>query len=493
MSPTPNSHLDTNCDYRVIDAQPFDGAATVVQGYDVANFTDSGAVVPDYPIEVWADHDSLNLSALALGPKSSTLQRFVDHRQAPTKSFSIDFGSRSELYPRDGQVVFGGVNEARYNSSQRAEFPMWGAAASVNCPLQVLISDVWVTNANGSHSLFEDPDAKVSACIDTVQNAFTFTNSMLARFQSIGKHIDSDGSTYNQQAFPADREPLLGSLTIKLANGYTTVIPHYELITHERGTDAQGKYAVTNNTRIMSAVAGGASDLGANIPILGGVFLAQNYLHVDYDAGKFWLAPQVANGTLPDRIVSTCNSTLNPPNNGTTGDSGLGVKVGVPIAIIAVVLVAGAIWFFLRKRKQNALGNTTRAIGAANIESNPDSKSSMMHFGGFQSRRPSELQAEYHQRPGTQGTELHGETAWPRPSTQGEMRNKEEVPSYSPHLAHTPVYNRPEPTYYELGQGDSYEMPDTSPASPATARQHGDNSPVTWTPATPKRRPSEMA
>ncbi|KAK7423243.1 hypothetical protein QQZ08_009139 [Neonectria magnoliae] len=298
---------DSDWDVPVVDPQPNDGSTTVVHGYDVANFTDGPAVIPEYPLEVWANRESVNLSALALGPKSSTLQRLVENNLSPSSSFGLDYGSTSELYPRDGQIVFGGVNEARFDMKKRTEFDMWGAGASVNCPLQILLADVIVTNEDGDHSLLPDKDSKISACIDTIQNSFTLTDSMFEKFQEIGDHIDDDGSEYKASVFPGDRDSLLGTLTIHFSNGYSSVIPHYELISHERGTNDQGKYAVLNNSRIAASVSSGQSDLGANVPILGGVFLSQNYLQVDYKAGKFWLSPQVKNGTLPDNIRTLCS------------------------------------------------------------------------------------------------------------------------------------------------------------------------------------------
>ncbi len=357
-----------NSVYRVVDAQPNDGAATAVQGYDSANFPDGSAVISNYPFEVWADHDAMNMSAIALGPKSSTIQRFVANGLAPSSSFGMDYGSRSELQPRDGQVIFGGINEARFDAAQKTEFPMWGSAASVNCPLQVLVADVVLTNRNGNYSLFPDPDSKVSACIYTIQNSFTLTQAMFAKFQQLRHHGESDGSTYSSQSFPLDSESLLSTLTIRLANGYTSVIPHHELISHERGTDPQGKYAVVNNSRIQAAVAAGQSDLGNNIPILGGVFLTQNYLQVDYDAGKFWLSPSTADKGLPDQITTTCfsNGTAGASGNASSAnnDSMLVVKIAVPIAVVCLILGAFAIWFFLRRRKQQAANRDGDATDA---------------------------------------------------------------------------------------------------------------------------------
>ncbi|KAH8890368.1 hypothetical protein GQ53DRAFT_782437 [Thozetella sp. PMI_491] len=462
----------------VVDAQPNDGTTTVVQGYDSGNFPDGPAVVPDYPIEVWAAHAATNMSAIALGPKSSTVQRFVAHGLAPTSRFSMDYGSRSELYPRDGQVIFGGVNDARFDSSKKTEFAMWGAGAAVNCPLQVLVSDVILGNKDGNFSLFSDPDAKVSACIDTIQNSFTLTQSMFAKFQSLGKHIDYDGSNYSSQSFPISSEPLLGTLTIKLANGYTSVIPHHELVGHERGTDAQGKYAVVNNTRLQAAVASGQSDLGSNIPILGGVFLTSNYLEVDYEAGKFWLSPSTADKGLPDHITTTCTSSGNgtSPDAGASsgnGDSSLVVKIVVPIVAVFAIVGAIGVWLFLRRRQKQRLAKQageTREMSSGKQNDPPspaDSQSSTAKLG-LVNQKIRELD-----------TEVIGSAGKPA----GEFAELHDTRS----IMNTPHSMRAE-VYYEMsGLNDSYEMADTSPV----VRGRSDSQ-SHWSPLPLQHRPSEL-
>jgi hypothetical protein len=330
-------------------------APRVLQGYDTANFTESHAWIPDFPFEVWANHDALNKSALALGPESSVLSRLVSNRLTPSTSFGVDFGSRSETRPRPGQLVIGGVNAGRFDARTKAEFKMWNAAAPINCPLQVLLADVVLTNDAGSFSLFPDPGFKVSACVDTLQNAFTFTPAMFAKWQGLTGWIADDGSRYTPQTYPLDREHLMGTLTIKLANGYETIIPHHELVSHERGSDGQGKYVVTNSSRVMAAVQSGDSDLGHDIPVLGGVFLSQNYLHVDYESSSFWLSPQIGDGKFPDNIVTTCNATQSNPGTGVgSGNPHLGLEVGLPVAFVVVALGLLALFMYRRRGTQAA-------------------------------------------------------------------------------------------------------------------------------------------
>ncbi|TDZ19415.1 hypothetical protein Cob_v007768 [Colletotrichum orbiculare MAFF 240422] len=484
----------------IVDAQPYDdGKSTVLHGYDTANFTDWPAVIYGYPFEVWGDFDSMNKSALALGPDSSTIDLLVKHRIAPTSSFSMDYGSTSELYPRDGQIIFGGVNEARLNASGTSEFNMWGAGAPVPCPLQVLISDITLTNDDGEHSLFSDVGTRVSACIDTVQNDFTLTPNMFARFQNhTGHNATYNGTAFAQSTYPASLEGSIGTLTIRLANGYTTVIPHYELVSHERGTDARGRYGVLNTSHVSAAVGSGVSDLGNNVPILGGVYLSQNHLTVDYGAGKFWLSPQVANGSLPDRVTTLCNGTTTASRS----SAELGLKVGVPVVVGAAVVGLVVLWFWLKNRRKNdryrhggATGAGGRAIPRSEKRDAPDSKSSTTQFAGYQNYHHAnpgeEMELEGSSSmapgpgPGPGPQQLQGATGlrraeleepapaysraseWPR---MNSIQGGDNVGSY--YYSSPPRGEQPQPHF------ESYELADTSPSPPPVA--------VTTTAAVPR-------
>ncbi|KDN61368.1 hypothetical protein CSUB01_09657 [Colletotrichum sublineola] len=467
-----------------VDQQPDNGEATVLHGYDVANFTDGPAVAFGYPFEVWADYDAMNKSAVAFGPNSSTLESFLRNELAPARSFSLDYGSTSELYPRDGQLIVGGYNEARFDASKVSTFRMWRTDAPIACPLQVTIAEMTLNNKNGDHPLI-DPDVGVAACIDTVHNSFTFTPAMFSKFQKLGNYTESDGEAFDESDFPIDREPLIGTLTIKLTNGYTTVIPHYELVTHVRGTDPRGKYAVLNNTRLSTTISSGNSDLGDNIPILGGVFLSQNYLHVDYDAGSFWLSPQVANGTLPDNITATCNGTI-------TADgqiSALAIQVGVPVAIGAGVVFVVGLCLWLRHRKRSTPTQSrdiSRSIPRNEKRDAPGSRSSTTMLTGYgytnhatrpsPTRSPGDANASYlsspmptrsvgydnvyHANPGAH-MELEGDLGLPV-AQRAELA--EPVPPYKSEWPRQNSIQGENESYYKQfdEHGEAYELADTS-------------------------------
>ncbi|KAI9786587.1 MAG: hypothetical protein M1839_006136 [Geoglossum umbratile] len=290
--------------WKVTFVDPLPAGAAVSQGYDVATFT-GGVKIQDFPFEVWSDAASTSRSAFALGRGSSVVSRFYDAGLVPSKVIGMFFGSRSMSRGVDGTLIFGGWDRSRVNGSWTNFTISKNYLNNTPCPLQVQVSNVELSGANGTHSLFADPGGTVSvaACVDPWQNQFSFTQSMYSRFQAFTNHPNNP--EYTPQIYPLENEALIGNITIKLTNGYTSVIPHYELVSLERGTDAEGKYAVINSSRIM--IAAGGDDIG--IPILGGVFLAQNYLLLDYENNAFSLAPAVTGPmdlSLQD-VVTICN------------------------------------------------------------------------------------------------------------------------------------------------------------------------------------------
>lgn len=340
----------------VIDPHPPD--TTITFGYGPAEFPGTQAAIAKLPCEVWSDTDAANKSQLPLGPSSSFLSRLVEDSLAPTRNFGLYYGSRSQDEAKNGQLIIGGIDTARFDASTLEEFPLAGYGASSRCPLQVMLADVILTNSEGNHTLFKDPDARVPACIDTIQNAFTFTKAMYQEWGKLTRHIDYDGSNYSVQTYPKDREVFIGSLTIKLSNGYESIIPHFELLSMERGTDSQGKYSIINSSRVMAAVQTGQGDLGVDVPLLGGVFLSQNYLRVDYDQERFWLAKAVTDNLVPMSVNTICepksSETGSSAGMPATASSDIGLKVGLPVTF--VIVASGLFgWWLFKSRRSNAL------------------------------------------------------------------------------------------------------------------------------------------
>ena len=349
--------------WNVTLSDPVQSDETVIDGYDTAQFY-SLPEVRGFPFEIWSDLQSDNKSGLALGPNSSFIDTLLSNSLVPSSAFGLFFGSRSQTKGVDGDLIIGGVDRARL-AGPWSNFATQAHYIDAQCPLQVLVKDIRLNNDRGSFSLFADSDATVIACIDPLQNQFTLTETMYNIFASLTEHANDPGieggSDFTEQTYPLSAAPLLGNITVELSNGYTTHVPSYEFVSQERGTDLEGKYAVVNESRLMVAAGTtGTSTLdGVQIPILGGVYLSQNYLMVDYDSGIFRLAPAVL-GEMPDQahdIVQLCggievDQSSSSSSTGKGSNSHAGAIAGGVIGGVAILAIAAVMIWYLKKKKK---------------------------------------------------------------------------------------------------------------------------------------------
>lgn len=311
--------------------------ARILRGWDTAKFL-STRDLPGFPLEIWSNPTSVNRSGLAFGPDSSVLDFLETAKLIPSQVFGIFFGSRSQLRGVDGSITIGGYDRARV-SGEWTNFSMETQYLLTPCPLQVLIKDIRLDNVEGSFSLLENYHSAVPACVDPWQNVFTLSKSMYRRFVNL---TDAPPTTNKTQiVWPASAEPLLGNLTVTLSNGYTTVVPHHELVSQERGTNAQGAYDVVNASAISVSISVDNDPNTELTPILGGVYLSANYLLVDYANRKFSLAPAVVGPPIDGAqdIVTICSNPPVPP----TPSNGSNKTVTIVGSVLGVVVLLGVV------------------------------------------------------------------------------------------------------------------------------------------------------
>jgi hypothetical protein len=344
--------------------EPHDNNETVIDGYDTAIFHGIPEIY-DVPFEVWSSAQS-DKSGLALGPNSSLIRTLLDVHAVPSGVFGLFFGSRSQTRAVDGNLTIGGYDKARVGGAW-TNLTTQADHFNNSCPLQVVVKDIRLNNIHGSFSLIADSEATVPACVDPLLNRFTFTETMYDLFANLTDHpakrAEAGGSNFTRRTYPLENEPLIGSVTVELANGYTTTIPHYEFVSQERGADAEGKFAVTNASRIMVAAGIPSGDSGGIV--LGGVYLSQNYLLVDYANRMFHLAPAVT-GTLGDQdhdIVKVCggaalDGTDHPSGSGGAESTTRAIVGGVLGGLIALAAALGLIAYVRgrRHKAQEAVG-----------------------------------------------------------------------------------------------------------------------------------------
>jgi len=332
----------------VTDIPPEDGAHSH-QGYD--NIVIGGKELAQVPIVTWSYVDENIRSSLALGPNSTVMEGLANASAISGERAEIGlcYGSRSELNSSNGTLVFGGY-DAGCVKDAFVEYDLFAVNTSEPCPLQVRMTHVVLTYQNGSkYSITDDEQGTVAACIDPIQNAFTFSRAMYYRWANLTHHPNTaptDGSPpYTDQTYPLEAVEFMQDLTIELEGGYNVTIPHYELVSHERGSNAQGAYDVINSTRIMAAV---SLQNTLQLPVLGGVFLSQTYLRVDYNRQKFQLAHAVTDRKRTKNIVSTCPApSPPPPKQGLSSGAIAGIVIGPVVAVVAV----GVLWVSLQRKK----------------------------------------------------------------------------------------------------------------------------------------------
>ncbi|KAI9828035.1 MAG: hypothetical protein M1832_003562 [Thelocarpon impressellum] len=329
-----------------IDAHSID--ETVLDGYEDVRVGVAGGpplLIPQMPLEVWSNAKSDNKSGLALGPASSFLKKLLDIGVVPSTVFGLFSGSRSQLRAVDGNLTIGGWDAARV-AGPWTNFSTDVQDFGAPCPLQVRVRDIRLGNVNGSFSLLPNRDSTITACIEPLVNNFYFNQAIIDRWANLTQHRKNasgpDEPPYAQQIYPPSNAPLIGNLTIELDNGYTTVIPNHELVSQERGTNAEGKYDVVNASRLMAAVATGSNPEAGGGPTFGGVYLSQNYLLVDHSKKMFSMAPAVTgpvgDGAHDIRTVCQPEAKSKDPAPVSTQTRKRRLSTGVIVAIVAGAL-----------------------------------------------------------------------------------------------------------------------------------------------------------
>ncbi|MCJ1475708.1 hypothetical protein MMC13_004371 [Lambiella insularis] len=353
--------------WNVSAIDPHEAGESIVDGWDMAKLFSTSSV-PGFPMEVWSNAASDNRSGLAIGPNSSFLEWLSSASLVPSKVLGIYFGSRSQLEGADCLMTIGGIDKSRLNGPF-TNFSTQADYVVAPCPLQVLVSDIRLNNANGSFSLLADSEATVAACIDPLQNSFTLTPSMYAQLAMV---INQSNTSYNGiPTDPASSEPLLGNLSITLSNGFQTTIPHYELVSQMRGSSSTGAYTIVDPTRITTAL---GSTANTTTPILGGVFLSQLYLMIDYKNQMFGLAPAVVEnlGSQKAEVIPVCNATMTASSGPVATKSNVGAiaggVVGGVLGLLLLYAIALCVWRRLRHVAQKPDPSTAVSFPTADLE-----------------------------------------------------------------------------------------------------------------------------
>ncbi|KAF3916572.1 hypothetical protein ABW20_dc0102794 [Dactylellina cionopaga] len=313
--------------------------------------------LPDYQLGVMSQVILNNdrKSGVGMGRWSMFLERLFDGGYIPSKVFGLYRGSYSDANPRDGELVIGGVNLNAMEGGFR-NFTITDVEKNsdgrtgLRCPLQVPVSDLTVTVQGTAQSLFPGDGFLISACIDTFQQSITMPDYMMSRLLKItGAEIDHPNGTENSPKpwIPTDSEKKIDHLTLTILNengSFEVTISGDEVMNPYETKDPEGRRVFPDDSTRQQLEFRNRSD---NYPvdqlpimILGGAFLSQQYLMVDYSRNTFGLAQAALSGGVSNgnNLVTICDLE--------TGSSEASKNEDEP-KVIALAVLAGVGWLLV--------------------------------------------------------------------------------------------------------------------------------------------------
>ncbi|KAK4249857.1 hypothetical protein C7999DRAFT_29726 [Corynascus novoguineensis] len=238
-----------------------------------------------------------SLSHIGLGEKSTLLRAFKDAGLIGALSWGLNAGSQSFEFPRDGNLVLGGYDDASIDGNVNYyDIAVPNLINDRPCPLQISLLGLNITVENGDGS---EPDeqnylqrsGKFPVCVEPYDNLFRFPSNYIDQLK---RHISprlaaTDKGPVPESSYPDiyNLEPGLVyntsakfrvTMKVSLENGLTVTIPHHEMVRPLRGLDNQGVPQVEPDYREVAVY---ATQAPGDAVVLGKAFLSQVYLFVD--------------------------------------------------------------------------------------------------------------------------------------------------------------------------------------------------------------------
>ncbi|KAK6526982.1 hypothetical protein TWF281_010179 [Arthrobotrys megalospora] len=316
-------------------------------------------------------------SGIGLGKWSTFLDRLYELGHIPSKVWGFSQGSYSSANPFDGELVIGGLNPAAMDGEMRnftiTDVSMPDGKRGLHCPTQILVSDFVVSIQGSRYSLMPDRNFRIFACIDPFQQSISMPEDMMGKLLDLTGAIIAppDGAESPKPLMNATSDRKIQNVSITIQDGlggFTVTIPGNETMNPKYGKLPDGKngFIEGNLTQLEFRNRSDnypVKDAYEELPslILGGIFLSQQYLFVDYSRNMFGLAPAayhrgVSNGQGLKQICDF--DSLSSTGTGAQKD---GVKIGLSvlsgIALLMVIILSCFMVRLYRKKTTKSRNN----------------------------------------------------------------------------------------------------------------------------------------
>ncbi|KAF3917843.1 hypothetical protein ABW20_dc0105778 [Dactylellina cionopaga] len=334
----------------------------------------------DYPLEIM----SLVLpniqrkSGVGMGRWSTFLDRLYEFGHVPSRVWGFAQGSYSDADSHDGELVVGGYNPKAISGEFR-NFTISDVGkdtygrSGLHCPLQITVSGFSISVGQSTYSLMPDENFKLLACIDPFQQSISMPVSMMSRFLEItGAMIPPPNGAESPKPLvlsTSDRKIENVTITIQQdSDSFQVTIPGNETMNPSYGKLPDGKIGFLEGGNFTQLEFRNRSDNypvdDSSLPpmIIGGIFLSQQYLLVDYSRNTFGLAQtvyrQVVSGGTD--LITICDLDMNDTQSrGNEKNLTIGLAVLAAVGwLVAVVLSYLVIKFRRRKPSSASAGDT---------------------------------------------------------------------------------------------------------------------------------------
>lgn len=316
-------------------------------GPSVEHSTIFSLEVQDYWVGIFGLNPApTNFSGRFNDPQPSFIQQLVNNDTIPSLSYGYTAGNQYRLNQVYGSLVLGGYDQNRFDQNQSISIPF-----NEDVGREQLVNLKSITTDAGSPSNLL-PDGAINLLIDSTIAQIWLPESACAAFESaFGITYDSYREYYilndTLRTTLQDTNPNVTFTIGSTANDATT-----DIVLPYSAFDLQLRFPPDTNSSAYFPLKRAANSTQYT---LGRTFLQEAYLISDYDNRNFTVAPCIWNSskvsTASLKSIYRANETMSS-GGGDSGSNTGAIAGGVVGGVVGLALIAGAIIWFMRRRKQ---------------------------------------------------------------------------------------------------------------------------------------------
>lgn len=279
-------------------------------------------------------------------PQPAFLEQLYAQNVTPSLTYGYTAGNQYRLDEVYGSLVLGGYDQSRFTPTN-VTFPFYEDISR-----DLLVNIQAITTDSGSTNLL--PDGSISAFVDSTIPMIYLPESACTAFETaFNLTYNTDYNLYlvnsSQHTQLKAADPTVDFILGTAATGGETV----KISLPYGAFDLQVQYPIVENPNSSYYF---PLQRAANSTqyTLGRTFLQEAYLIADYENSNFTIAPcswdqtALQNESIKAIIGSKYHLSDHTSSGGISGSAIAGVVVG----IVAVIVILGAILWFLRRRKR---------------------------------------------------------------------------------------------------------------------------------------------